>query len=526
MSPFEFSDEAYFDRRNHRDTDKWWSSSSEHGMVSCAHYRATEAGVQVLEAGGNAIDAAIATSLALAVVEPAGSGIGGMAMMTILLSGRRPFVLAGPCRAPLSATPTAVALSARYAGYRAVATPTYIAVLEAALERYGTASLERVLAPAIRLAHEGFRRTSLYTRLLTDYRRFLAKRSAAPIFLDPKGVVPKPGEIFRQPILARTLERLARNGLRDFYEGEIAAEIAADMQLNDGFVSAQDLAAIHPPAETEPVRATFLGGEIYCPGPPAGGQTLAQMLHLLEELGTGPFELDAPAGIERLAVAIHRARVDRKHTRALRVGFDVASPEYARFVARGLREELGEGETSHLSVIDRAGNAVALTQSIERSFGAKVVTPSLGFLHNGYMKAFKIQRKDHPHYLRPGASARSNAAPTIAIRDGSAIAALGSTGSERMISGIVGVLARLRYQTPFASVHAPRLHVTPTREVLIEADRVPSICLDRLRDRGYTLRLLDPYSFKFGGLHLVVRQGGLTIGVADPRRDGAAAGPR
>jgi gamma-glutamyltranspeptidase/glutathione hydrolase len=496
-------------------------------MVSSAHYRATRVGAAVLDAGGNAIDAAVATSLALAVVESAGSGIGGMAMMMVHDAKRgRTFALPGPCRAPALATPEAVASGPRYTSYRAVAVPTYVKLLDTALQRYGTMSARDVLAPAIELAEQGFPLTHMQHELISAHAKPLRRRSAARFFLNEAREPPAAGTLFTQPVLAATLRRLADAGLDDFYAGDIARSIDRDMQAHDGFVRLQDLQDVATPDEVTPITADFAGEIVATAPPPAGGRTLLQMLNLFSELAPNDFDADSPAGAALLAVTIRRARADRRRHRLDKPdapAYD--SREHAAHLAPRLRRELGVGETSHLCTIDRHGNAVSLTQSVERSFGAAVATPELGFLYNGYMKAFKIRARRHPHYLRAGAVARSNAAPTITLRDGKVRTVIGNTGSERMLSGIYQVLVRLARQTPFEAVHAPRLHVSPEKVVLIEADRFDAAALARLEALGYTLDRTDPYSFKFGGLHLARFDGDVYEGVAEPRRDGAAAGP-
>lgn len=529
----DLSDGRMWDREGRRAEASLWSAISEKGMVASAHYRATQAGVEMLEVGGNAVDAAVATSLALAVVESAGSGIGGMAIMTIHLAGssrgagsHRTFVLPGPCRAPKRATPELVAGSQRYTGYRAVAVPTYLSVMETALRRYGTKSESEVLAPAIQLAETGFPLTRMQSSLISEYASALSKTTASPYFLDAENRPFEPGTPFRQPELAATLRRLSAAGLRDFYQGGIAREISRDMEAHDGFIQADDLAEVPDPVEQEPVTTRFRDYLLHAAGPPAGGRTLLELLNLFSLMAHEDFDPDSPEGVEILAAVIERARKDRRRFRMQ----STDSPrywemKYAREAAAEIREGLGLGETSHICIMDAEGNAVSLTQSIERSFGAKVVTPGLGFLYNGYIKAFKIVAKKHPHYLEPGAVARSNAAPAIAVRDGRAHISVGSTGSERMLSGIFQVLVRLGSQDPFASVHAPRLHATPQRFLLIEGDRFDPACVERLRRRGYEIQNLEPYSFKFGGLHLAVFDGNRFHGVAEPRRDGAAAGP-
>jgi gamma-glutamyltranspeptidase/glutathione hydrolase len=200
--------------------------------------------------------------------------------------------------------------------------------------------------------------------------------------------------------------------------------------------------------------------------------------------------------------------------------------DYNRRLMTQLRERvLGEGETTHVSVMDGAGNAVSLTQSIERSFGAAVATRDLGFCYNGYLRTFKVQNCRHPYYLRPGLPARSNAAPAVMTRRGRPATVVGSTGSERMVSSIFCTLMRLRSESPFAATQGPRLHCTPEGLVMLEAERFPDSVVAALLSRGHELELLDAYSFRMGGLQLVVADGPDIIGVADARRDGAAICP-
>jgi len=255
-------------------------------------------------------------------------------------------------------------------------------------------------------------------------------------------------------------------------------------------------------------------------------------------------DLGSPGGVVRVAALIGRARADRIFYRlrtgadALGEAADLLDPGYAQRAARECLEPAGErrtatppaevsgrGETTHVSVVDEEDNVVSLTQSIERSFGAAVLTSGLGFLYNGYLRAFKVRNQQHPHYLRPDAPARSNAAPTIVLRDGKPRSALGSTGSERMCSGIFEVLLRLRRDSPFDAVHGPRLHCSARRHVLWEEERFPAGSREALLDGGFTPESLGPYSFQVGGLQLVTRAGGALVGVAEPRRDGAACGP-
>jgi gamma-glutamyltranspeptidase/glutathione hydrolase len=528
-----FPDATYLDRDARRDDPQLWSDSSARGMVVTAHYRATGAGVDILEAGGNAIDAAVAASLALAVCESAGSGLGGMAMMLLFDAARGKVVaLEGPCRAPRRATPGAIASRRRYRGYAAVAVPSHVSVLQHAVERYGSLPARDLLGPAIGLADEGLLPTPVQRRLLEHYKEALRSGNAGHLFLDSTGEPAVLGSRFRQPHLAETLRRLAESGLDSFYRGAIAREIAADVEANGGFIRDDDLFEFPAPRESEALQTRLDDGQVLTMGPPAGGLALLQML-ALERSGGWDLDPDTHEGAIALASIIRRVRQDRRRYRSkMRADGPGEAAELltARYAAAACAEIVaaieGRGETSHLCVADRWGNVVSMTQSIERSFGAAVATPSLGFLYNGYLRAFKIQNTRHPHYLRPGAPARSNAAPTLVVRDGRIEAALGSTGSERMTSGIFQVLMRLRRQSPFAAVHAPRLHCTPEGEVLLESMRFPAGASTALENAGFSLTPLDAYAFQMGGLQLLVRDRDRFVGVSEPRRDGAAAGPR
>ena len=528
----QLADSRMLEREDKPDSAEFWSASSTRGMVASAHYKATEAGAEILAKGGNAFDAAVAVSLALGVAESAGSGLGGMTMMLVYqASAKRTFAIEGPCRAPLHATPEKVAAAPRKSGYKAVAVPSNPAILDYVLRTYGSMTVNEVCEPAIQLAEKGIVVTSFHYQHTLESLSGIKKGNAARFLLGPDGTPLPVGEILKQACLARTLRRLADAGFDDFYRGDIASEIVKDMQAHGGFISAADLAEISRPTEAEPVCGRFAGMEVCSLAPPGGGTTLIQMLHVFDLLKGTDFHPDSPAAASLFAGIIQQARKDRRKYRfgsqdSKGNAVDRADPEHAARVSEKIKNRMvTSGETSHFCIMDSLGNVISATQSIERSFGAKVASENLGFLYNGYMKAFKIQNKRHPHYLRPGAVARSNAAPTILFRDGRPAAAIGSTGSERMVSGIFETLVRLQYQSPFESVSAPRLHCTPEGEVLIEADRFSAEALSLLEREGFSIQALDAWSFSAGGLQLVTCDGVQFCGVGEPRRDGAAAGP-
>ncbi|NIO29566.1 MAG: hypothetical protein GTO29_13545 [Candidatus Latescibacteria bacterium] len=529
-----FSDEKMHSREARRNDPAFWTAVSSNGVVTTVNYRATAAGAEILSNGGNAVDAAAAAAFALGVVDPASSGLGGMAMMLIHLSNNnKTVVLDGACPAPLNASPKVVAASLRYSGYRAVAVPTNVAVLNYALQHYGRLSRSEILAPAISFAEEGYPLTAHHLRITKTYQKQLARNTGASFFLDAD-LNPFPeSTVFRQPVLAKTLRRLEQEGFEDFYTGEIARCIVEDMEKNGGFLCVKDLKDVPWPTVTDPLVGTFSDMTVHTLPHPGGGLVLLEMLHLFDELMPAGFDPNSPEAAVLIAGIIKRVRRDRRRYRlAGGVGVDesnfpdLASREYAKQAALEVLDDLKiDGETTHLCVMDRDLNVVSMTQSIERSFGAKVVTSNLGFLYNGYMRTFKVKNKKHPFYLRPGARARSNAAPSILFKGKEPRIAVGSTGSERLASGVFQVLVRLQSQTPFESVSAPRLHCTPEGDVHLEAERFSASTVAMLEGHGFRIHPLEAWSFKAGGLQLAVYDGKAFTGVGEPRRDGAAAGP-
>ena len=506
---------------------------SRRGMIATAHYQATEVGVEILEGGGNAFDAAAAAAFALGVCEPAASGLGGQTMMLIHhAETRRTFALDGSSRAPMRATPEVMRESNRLRGYRATTVPSTPAVLRYVVEQYGKLKLRDVLQPSIRLADEGSDVSLLQYALTRRELKHLKAGSAGPLFLRDGSRLHKIGSKLRQPVLADTLRRLASKGIRDFYRGQIAKLIHDDMARNDGLLRRDDLAQVPRPIERRPVTGRFDGTRVFSFPLPGAGRTLIEMLNVYGELPESRRDIDTPRGAVVLAEVIRRAFLDRQDR-----PFDpsyfpqivddrMLRPEYAKRVARQIgRRVKTQGETTHLSVMDRDGNAVALTQSIERVYGSCSATAELGFLYNNYMSAFDYKDISHPYYLRPNAVPWASVAPTIVFRGRKPWLAVGSPGSERITPSILQVLLRLRHMQPLAAVDAPRLHCNLKGKVAIEASRMRDDIPAALERHGFEVDARDSHSFYLGCVQLVMREKNGFIGVADPRRDGSAGGP-
>jgi gamma-glutamyltranspeptidase/glutathione hydrolase len=443
------------------------------------------------------VDAAVAAALALGVVEPAASGLGGMAAMLVHRASKRSTVaITGPCLVPRPAVSSGTVDGRPRRGYTTIALPTNPAVLGHALRRFGTLNRPTVLAPAIGLADEGYAVTPLENRLAAAYIRSLQGGSACRFILGPDRAPLRPGEIRRQPELAWTLRRLAYSGFEDFYVGLVGSLVLKDMERNGGLLGPGDLEDIPWPLEERPLRGAF-GGQVVLTAPfPDEGPALVGMLARWDEMS--PF------------------------------GIDPDSPEAAVLLARIIRR-LASGDRddgSHLCVMDRSGNVVSLTQSIGRPFGAASAAHELGFLYNNYVRTSRAAGRRRAASHGPWIPARCSAAPTILLGPGMQRLAVGSSASGGPSSAIFQVLVRLRTQDPFTAVMAPRLHCTPRGRIYVETDRFPPAALERLRRSGFTIRRRKPWSHRSGATNLALFDGETYRGIADPRRDGAAEGPR
>jgi gamma-glutamyltranspeptidase/glutathione hydrolase len=239
--------------------------------------------------------------------------------------------------------------------------------------------------------------------------------------------------------------------------------------------------------------------------------------------------LDDPASALRVAYVMRQAYRDRRD-RPYDPNYynqvpnkTMTSIDYARRVAKAIKTA---GETTHLSVMDRFGNAVGLTQSIERVFGSFCASEELGFLYNNYLMAYEYDDMSHPYYLRPAAVPWASVAPTIVFNGPTPWLVIGSPGSERITASILQVLLRLSKQSPFEAVDAPRMYCDSEGRVSLEVSRMRDDIPALLDDHGFTIDRRDPYSFYMGCVQLVMRESDRFVGVADPRRDGAAGGPK
>lgn len=529
---------------------------SREAAVATAHPLATEAAREMLDAGGNAFDAAVAASAALAVVEPFGSGLGGGGFWLLHEADRgRSVMVDGRESAPGAASADMYLdddgepiEGASLNGPLAAGIPGEPAALVHIAERYGRLPLARSLAPAIRHAWGGFRVGEAYVSRAEFRAEVLREHpAAAAIYLDD-GVVPEPGWVLRQPALARTLATLAEEGHAGFYDGPVAAELVRSVRGAGGLWTREDLADYRV-IEREPVVTGYRELDITAAAlPSAGGIGLATMLGILE--GYELPRLDAAERIHLQVEAMRRAYRDRAALLGDPEFADVpvaalTDPAYAERLRAGIdREratpssELGDSplagggrDTTHLSVVDAEGNRVAATLSVNYPFGSGFVAGGTGVLLNDEMDDF-AKRPGSPNAyglvggeanrIEPGKRPLSSMTPTFARAADGSVAVLGTPGGSRIITMVLlGVLAFEAGEAPADWVSAPRYHHQYLPDAIQhEPDALRGPVAERLRARGHELEALDR---TFGNMQAIrIAPDGTTQAASDPRGEGSA----
>jgi len=536
------------------------------GMVATGSPEATEAAVRVLENGGNAVDAAVTASLALGVADSDASGLGGSTYMLIRFANGHAVAIDGTSLAPENFDLEGLKKTVRAgktSGYEFTAVPTTLAVLDLALRKYGTISMPEALEPAIDLAEHGYGLSEIQ---ITWTKWYLEDILVAPTYsrfliLADGETIGSPGDRSCNHDLARTLRRIARDGVSSFYRGTIADRIESDMIANGGNLRKSDLARLRV-TEHQPVRTTYRGVEVLSIPAPGGGDALVESLNILENFPSDFLAQDSIDRHQAMIEAVRIARADRASTGAGMLptgmpGAMVVSKRHAYDRAQMItpgraipRAEISgpvdpdclpAGEsTTQVSIIDTDGNVVSLTQTLGRSFGGKVATPGLGFFYNNFLEAFRVDKPQCPGFLRPLTPCANDMAPSILVHDDMTIIALGSPSSNRIPSILSGVISNLvdRGMGLQDSIEAPRVLWGGETSGNIEAEiagAVTATDVDALDSMGYDLPLLrihfpaDPaYLADFGGVNAALynpTEGSYT-GVVDPRRGGLAKGPR
>ena len=466
-----------------------------HGMVVSSQHLASEAGLAMLQRGGNAVDAAVAVGYALAVVNPCCGNIGGGGFLVAHLATGQDIFINFRETAPAAASADMyldaegrVVPNASLNGWKAAGVPGTVLGLDTALTKYGTLPRATVMAPAIRLAADGF----LLNRGDTDIleiktERFRADPAIGRIFLRPDGRPWQPGDRLVQADLAATLTRIAGEGPDAFYRGRIPAAVEAAARAGGGILTAADFAAYRI-TESAPLRCTYRGYEfVSAPPPSSGGTTMCEILTILEGYDLAALGFHSAQSVHLMTEAMRHAYLDR-NTYLGDPAF-VANPLdrlLSKDYAAAIRAQIGPNatpsaslrpgvaphektETTHFSVVDGAGNAVSVTYTINGSFGAIVIAGDTGFLLNNEMDDFTVKVgvpnlfglvQGQANAIAPGKRPLSSMAPTLVTKDGKIFLVLGSPGGSRIISITLETAINMldHGMEPQAAVDAPRLH--------------------------------------------------------------------
>ncbi|MEL6676117.1 MAG: gamma-glutamyltransferase [Bacteroidota bacterium] len=511
-------------------------ATSEKGMVSTAHPLATQAGMQMLADGGNAVDAAVSAAFVLSVVEPSMSGLGGRLQAILRTAEGAVHGVDATTQAPEDYD-AETAPKGRY-GYPSIGIPGVVAGLTKLLEEHGTKSLSEVMAPAIQYAEEGFAllkgeafRHSLAYDMMKEFP------GTVQHFLKPDSSLYQEGDVWVQKELAETLKKIAEGGKKAFYEGEIAQKIVADNQANGGVLSLEALAA-YEAKSSKIVTGSYRGHDLHALWMPSFGAITIEIMHILEQ-----FPMDSLRGAdwaEIVAEAIAAAYQDRRSQTSDSMATVLTSKEYAAEQAKkislaplGAADHAAEmpeawlaswGHTTHLTVADESGMMIALTQSNGPNMGSKVATPSLGFLYattlGGYLGDFE-----------PGQRASSHISPFLLTKDGQPFMALGAAGGSRIVTAIAAVNSRVidHEMSLDLALAAPRVY--PVEDSILmethEGAGWKDEVIQAIEQKGIPYRSM-PQIARFGRIHAVMydAENKVWVGAADPDWEGVASGPK
>ncbi|HEU4994046.1 MAG TPA: gamma-glutamyltransferase, partial [Gemmatimonadaceae bacterium] len=524
-----------------------------HGMVASDAPLASQAGVEIMKAGGNAVDAAVAVGFALAVVYPEAGNLGGGGFTLIRMANGRVAAIDYREVAPAAATrdmfldDSGRTTRKSVVGPLASGVPGSVAGLVGQHQRFGVLPLARVMAPAIRLAEQGFVVDSLLAGSLTRHAKLIGEFAGASVFL-PNGQPLAAGATLRQPALAQTLRAIADSGTAGFYTGSRGRSMAEDLRAAGAIITAEDLAA-YKVEWREPLRSMYRGHTLVTMPPPSSGVTMIEALNIL-----AGFDLPATAGSAReahlVASALQRAFVDRNALLAdpafVKVPVDLlSSMSYAAKLRASigttatrtttLTDALGaaeRGQTTPYAVVDAAGNAVSTTTTINDLYGSGVYLPTIGIFMNDEMDDFAANPgkpnmfglvQGEQNAIQPGKRMLSSMLPSVVLdRAGKPLLLIGGRGGPRIISGVMqSIINVIDHQASLPdAIGAPRIHHQALPDTLFYEDKVPTAVLDTLRAWGYGTKTVSAVASVNG----IVRTPAGWEGYSDWRSGGRPAG--
>ena len=535
--------------------------TAKHGMVVSAQHLATQVGVDILKQGGNAVDAAVAVGYALAVVHPCCGNIGGGGFMTLHLADGKNLFLDFREKAPLAATP-GMMQSAAGKVVKGRSTKTYLGVgvpgtvmgFDEALKQYGTMPLQQVIAPAIKLAKQGFVLQPGDVRILdTSTDVFKQYPNVAATFLD-NGQPLKAGQVLKQPQLAHTLELIAKDGTRAFYDGQIAAAVVKASEANHGLLTLEDFKAYTVQWE-KPIECGYHGYTIYsAPPPSSGGTTICETLQVIAAYPLAKWGFHSAKSTHYFVEAERRAFADRntylgdpafvqnpvakllsaEHAAELRADIKPGKATPSSEV-QGSLGPYQATNTTHYSVVDGKGNGVAVTFTINSYFGIKQIAGDTGFFLNNEMDDFTSKPgvpnqfglvQGEANQIEPGKRPLSSMSPTIVLRDGKLFMVTGSPGGSTIISTTMeSILNVVEYGMDVKqAIDAPRIHMQwYPDEIFAEPGAFTPTVQSALQSMGYKIRDVQ----SMGDIAAIVLnpKTGMLESVNDPRYPaGEAAG--
>jgi len=517
---------------------------SSYGMVSTAHPLATAAGLNILAKGGNAVDAAVASAFTLTVVEPAMSGLGGRLQAIVRSADGELFGVDATTQAPMTYD-TETAPQAKY-GYAVIGVPGLVAGLVKLNKDHGSLPLATVMASAIEYAENGFKQLpgQVYLHNLVRDNILEFEGTKQSFILPNDTLLYGPEDLLVQKDLANTLRAIAENGTDSFYKGDIAQKMVADIQAHGGAVTMESLES-YEARDAKVLSGSYRGHDVYGLWMPSFGAITLEILQILENLPMKEFtEAEWASAMYQAIKIAYEDRfkqinmADGKYL--LDVGEHLIEKEYAKEQAQriqvGQPAEVGAidnlmekylaysdklGHTTHLSVADKNGMVISLTQSLGPLMGSRVITPGLGFLYAATLGGYLGP-------MQPGQRAASHISPMILTTNGEPYMGIGAAGGAKINSAIVQAISRVvdRDMQLLDALYAPRVH--PTKDGLIvempDSSAWHPDDLKFLRDNGFILEVQNK-PFSFGRVHAVMKKDAEWVGATDPDGEGAAAGP-
>ncbi|WP_420846056.1 gamma-glutamyltransferase [Neobacillus notoginsengisoli] len=535
------------------------------GMVATAHPLASEIGAEVLEKGGNAIDAAVAVQFALNVVEPMMSGIGGGGFMMVYDGKtKETTIMNSRERAPAGATPdmfldengNPIPFATRATGGTAVGVPGTLKGLETALDRWGTQKMQQLIGPAIKLAHKGFPIDSVLAEAIAENREMLSRTEAKEVFL-PGGRPLKEGDILVQEDLAKTFKLIRSKGADAFYKGEIAYAISDIVKDFGGSMEVSDLKKYDVTID-KPIWGDYQGYQIASmPPPSSGGVFLLQMLKILDGFNLSQYDVNSVEKVHLLAETMHLAYADRasyagdpefvnvpingllhpdyikerqRHISLNSVNKNVTAGDpwkyeeaSANYAPTSQPNDRKYGETTHFTVADRWGNVVSYTTTIEQLFGTGIMVPGYGIMLNNELTDFDAV-PGGANEVQPNKRPLSSMTPTIVFENGKPVLTVGSPGGPTIITSVLQtILHAIEYDMELkAAVEEPRIYTNNINSYRFE-EGINQDIIASLNEMGHRFGS-EPTTIGNVQSILIDHEKGLFKGVADSSRNGAAIG--